>query len=85
MVNVIFALPVATPLTTPLASTVAIAGLLEVHVPPCSSAFDGAIVLVSAAVAPTLTDTEVGATVTPVTATLGQKEFPKRRYHLGTH
>lgn len=85
MVNVIFVLPVATPFTTPLASTVAIAGLLEVQVPPFSSAFDGVIVLVSVIDAPTLTDTEAGATVTPVTATLGRRECPERRRHPGTH
>src|SRR5262245_12043120 len=71
---VITAAPAATPVTTPLAETVATAGSLDAHVTtrpvrvlPCASF----VVAVSGPVAPTFTDNEPGVTVTVATGAGG--------------
>ena len=69
VVTVIVAEPSATPVTIPDALTVATEVSLEFQITFLLVALDGAIVEISRVVAPTPKDAEVGATVTPVTAT----------------
>jgi hypothetical protein len=61
--------PEATPVTSPLVLTVAIAPLLVVQLTALLVALVGATVAVSCCVPPTNIDAEVGDTVTPVTGT----------------
>jgi hypothetical protein len=69
VVTVMVAVPAATPETNPLALTVATNVLLDAQLTVLLVAFAGATAAVSCWVAPTASDTEVGETVTPVTAT----------------
>src|SRR5664279_2829376 len=64
------AFPVATPVTSPVELTVAIAILLELQVTFLFVAFAGAMVAVNCEVPPTLTEAVIGVTDTPVTVTL---------------
>ncbi len=66
VVTVMVAVPVPTAVTFPLASTVATAGLLEVHVTDLLSASAGATVAVSCSELPTVRDSSVLFSVTPV-------------------
>ena len=68
VVTVIFALPVATPVTTPLL-TVATDALFELHVTFLFTASAGATVAVRVIVLPCFTDADVLLRVTPVAGT----------------
>ena len=70
VVTVIVADPCATAVTNPLALTVATPPLLVVHVTFLFVAFAGATAAVNCWVPPTLSEVDVGVTVTPVTGTL---------------
>src|SRR5438046_201725 len=72
LVAVIVAAPAATPVTKPLAETVAMAALLVPHVttrPPRAVPFESFGVAVNCVVAPTVTPAAVGLTVTDATGT----------------
>ena len=70
VVTVIVAEPALTPVTTPLASTVAVAVSFDLYVTVLSVAFVGATVAVKVTVLPTATLAVLGAIVTPVTLPL---------------
>ena len=70
VLTVMVAVPAATPVTTPAASTRAILELLELQVTPWLLAFDGLIVLAMVRVAPVESVKDVGDMLTPVVATL---------------
>lgn len=70
VVTVIVAEPALTPVTTPLASTVAVAVSFDLYVTVLSVAFVGAIVAVKVTVLPTATLAVLGVIVTPVTLPL---------------
>ncbi len=71
------AVPAATPVTRPELLTVAIDVFDELQVTFLLVAFDGETVAVSCCVVPTLTEADVGLTVTPVTEMVPDDTVPE--------